>query len=180
VTRCDPCRTRTGAPLAPSGQACCGARRLRTCPADPPRAEEGSLATPFLLLLLSAILLTTAIIDAGAYLAAAARAQGAADAAALAATAADVVQPAPAHIVARSVAGRNGARVEDCTCHAGRPLVEVTVSVPVGGLVVARTFGAARVTASAEAQLVHGPDAGRPPERGPTPGPIGEAPAQPW
>lgn len=118
-------------------------------------AEEGSLATPFLVVLLTSVLLVTALVDAGAYLAAAARAQGSADAAALAAASADVVQPAPAHVVARSVAGRDGARVEACTCHAGRPRVEVTVSVPVGGLVVARTFGAARVTASAEAQLVH-------------------------
>jgi hypothetical protein len=120
------------------------------------RAEDGSLATPFLLVLLTSILLVTALVDAGAYLAAAARAQGAADAAALAAAAADQVQPAPAHIVARSIAGRNGARVESCSCRAGSPRIEVEVSVPVGGLAVARLFGAARVAASAEAQLVDG------------------------
>jgi Flp pilus assembly protein TadG len=118
------------------------------------RAEDGSLATPFLLVLLTSILLVTALVDAGAYLAAAARAQGAADAAALAAAAAEQIQPAPAHIVARSVAGRNGARVESCSCRAGTPRVEVEVSVPVGGLAVARLFGATRVAASAEALLV--------------------------
>jgi hypothetical protein len=115
------------------------------------------MALPLLVLVWISILLTVALIDVGAYLVAASRAQGAADAAALAAVAADLVEPAPPIVVARSVAGRNGARVEACDCRAGGHQVTVTVSVPVGGLFIARHEGAQRVTASADAQLVDQP-----------------------
>lgn len=113
------------------------------------------LATPVLFVVWCSLLVAVAVIDVGAYLVAASRAQGAADAAALAAVAADLAQPAPPHIVARSVAGRNRARVESCDCRAGQGHVEVEVSVPVGGLFIARV-GAQRVTATAEAELVEG------------------------
>ncbi|WP_211262258.1 pilus assembly protein TadG-related protein [Nitriliruptor alkaliphilus] len=116
--------------------------------------ESGALATPVLLLVWCGLCLAIVVVDVGAYLVAASRAQGAADAAALAAVAADLAQPAPPHIVARSVAGRNRARVESCHCRAGSGRVEVEVSVPVGGVVISRV-GMQRVTASAEAELVH-------------------------
>lgn len=119
------------------------------------RDECGLLATPVLFVVWCGLLVAVALIDVGAYLVAASRAQGAADAAALAAVAADLTQPAPPHIVARSVAGRNRARVERCDCRAGSGTAEVEVSVPVGGLFIARV-GAQRVTATAEAQLVEG------------------------
>ena len=120
-------------------------------------AEDGLLATPVLFVVWAALLVAVAVIDVGAYLVAASRAQGAADAAALAAVAADLADPAPPHIVARSIAGRNRARVESCDCRAGRGRVEVEVSVPVGGLFIARVTGARRVTATAEAELVEDP-----------------------
>lgn len=121
------------------------------------REEDGLLATPVLFVVWAALLVAVAVIDVGAYLVAASRAQGAADAAALAAVAADLAQPAPPHIVARSVAGRNDARVESCDCRAGQDHVEVAVSVRVGGLFIARVTGVQRVTASAEAELVPDP-----------------------
>ncbi len=118
------------------------------------RDEDGLVATPALLLVWLGLLLGVAVVDVGSYLVAASRAQGAADAAALAAVAADLAAPAPPAIVARSVAGRGGAYVESCDCRAGSPQVEVTVSVPVGGLFIARVTGAQRVTATAAATLV--------------------------
>lgn len=117
-------------------------------------AESGLLATPVLLVVWCSLMIAVAVIDVGAYLVAASRAQGAADAAALAAVAADLADPAPPLTVARSVAGRNRARVESCSCQAGRGHVEVAVSVEVGGLFIARVTGAQRVTATAEAELV--------------------------
>lgn len=125
--------------------------------------KAGLLATPVLFVVWWSLLLAVALIDVGSYLVAASRAQGAADAAALAAVAADLADPAPPHVVARSVAGRNRARVESCTCRAGSGRVEVAVSVPVGGLFVARVVGAQRVTATAEAELVEGDDDPPPP-----------------
>jgi Flp pilus assembly protein TadG len=118
--------------------------------------DSGLLATPVLFVVWSALLIAVVVIDIGAYLVAASRAQGAADAAALAAVAADVVEPAPPHVVASSIAGRNRARVESCTCRAGTGHVVVTVSVEVGGLVIARLAGAQRIAATAEARLVDG------------------------
>jgi uncharacterized membrane protein len=122
--------------------------------ANPVGGEDGSVALPLVAVLWLALLLAIVFVDIAAYLLAASRAQGAADAAALAAAAADLVEPAPPVIVARSVAGRNGARVDACDCRAGGEQVAVTVSVPVGGLFLARHVGAERVTASAEALLV--------------------------
>jgi Flp pilus assembly protein TadG len=123
--------------------------------------ESGTLATPVLVLVWCGLCLAIALVDVGAYLVAASRAQGAADAAALAAVASDLAQPAPPHIVARSVAGRNRARVESCACRAGTGHVEVAVSVPVGGVIISR-IGMQRVTASAEARLVDDPPAAEP------------------
>lgn len=143
-----------GAPAAGRRRPARSRPRARQLPGT---NEDGSLAMPLLVVVWVAFGLTVALIDIGAYLVAASRAQGSADAAALAAIAADLAAPAPATIVARSVAGRDGARVEACDCRAGAARVEVTVSVPVGGLFIARIGGAQRVTATAEAQLVEDP-----------------------
>lgn len=111
-------------------------------------------ATPQPLLWWTAILLAVVAIDVTAYLAAAGRAQGAADAAALAAVVAqDVATPTPARTAADGVAAANGGRLEDCRCRHGTGRAVVVVSVEVPGLVVPRLVGAGRVTASAEAQL---------------------------
>lgn len=111
------------------------------------------MATPQPLLWWLAVLVAVAAIDVGAYLAAAGRAQGAADAAALAAVATeDVVRPGgPA---AHAVAEANGARLDTCTCLPAAGRAQVTVSVEVPGVVVPHLVGDRRITASAAAQLV--------------------------
>jgi hypothetical protein len=123
-------------------------------PRDPWRDERGLLATPVLFVVWCGLLVAIAAIDVGAYLVAAARAQGAADAAALAVVGLDV-EPAgaPPLQVARAVSRRNRAEVESCDCRVGAGRAEVTVSVAVGGLFVPRVTGAQRVTATAAAQL---------------------------
>ncbi len=137
------------------------------------RAEEGLLATPVLFVLWAGLLVAIAVVDVGAYLVAAARAQGAADAVALAAVGLEV-EPAlaPPLQVARAVARRNRAEVESCDCRVGAGRVEVEVSVAVDGLFIPRVTGAQRVTASARAELAPaGPSSRRPvPSSHPAPG----------
>ncbi|HEX9888209.1 MAG TPA: hypothetical protein VGA69_01925, partial [Nitriliruptorales bacterium] len=87
---------------------------------------------------------------------AAGRAQGAADAAALAAAA--VAHPQRASrgdpvTEARRVTADWGARLDGCRCQRGRRDVEVAVSVEVRALLVTR-FAGRRVTATARATLV--------------------------
>lgn len=89
--------------------------------------------------------------DVAAYVGAAARAQGAADAAALAAVTETAVGPT-GDAAARRLAAANGAQLESCTCPRHGPTAEVTVSVPVDGrLVGGGRVGASRVTATATA-----------------------------
>jgi hypothetical protein len=115
------------------------------------------VATPVLLLLWWGLLLGVASIDVGGYLVAAARAQHAADAAALAAVGVTGDGPGPVP-AARTIAERNDGRLERCDCTAGRTPVSVAVSVPVPGIFVPRVAGAQRVTATADATLVHDPE----------------------
>jgi hypothetical protein len=125
------------------------------------------LATPVLFVVWSGLLVAIAVIDVGAYLVAAGRAQAAADAAALAAVSLDV-EPAttPPVLAARTVAQRNRGELESCTCRLGSGRAEVRVSVAVHGLFIPRVTGAQRVTATARAEL-----AAAAPIRGPpTPG----------
>lgn len=91
---------------------------------------------------------TVVVVDVTGYLVAAARAQGVADAAALAAVAVDVRGPRAA---ATRIVEAAGASLERCDCGGGR--AEVAVGVPVPGLVVPR-LGARRVIATARAGLV--------------------------
>lgn len=102
------------------------------------------------------MLLSTVVLDATAYLVAAARAQTAADTAALAA--ATIAHPnggrrgdprAEAALIARE----GGARLTGCACARGSEQVEVTVAVDVPALVIPR-FAAREVTAVATATLV--------------------------
>ena len=90
------------------------------------------------------------VLDLGAFLVAAARAQALADAAALAAVAVDVRSP---HVAAGRVATALGGSLDACDCAPERGRAEVVVSVPVPGLVVPR-LGAGRVAATARAALV--------------------------
>jgi hypothetical protein len=139
-------------------------------------SQAGIATVMFPLLLWFVTLLAIVVVDIGAYLVAAARAQAAADGAALAAVAADatVGGHAPA-AEARRVAHAAGGQLEHCWCAAGRDAAQVTVSVPVPGLVVP-ALGAARVSADASAVLAPpepgaggarpGPSRGRAPSDG--------------
>jgi hypothetical protein len=132
----------------------------------PPRpSDEAAVATLVLpMLLWVASLVAIAVLDVGAYLVAAARAQALADAAALAAVTPDIV-PAGRTPVAEAdrVVHAGGGWLETCACQLGSDRAEVTVSVPVPGLVIPR-FGATRV--SADAVAVVGPAPGVPTDEG--------------
>jgi hypothetical protein len=100
-----------------------------------------------------ATVVAVVVIDIGAYLASAARAQTLADSAALAASA-DAIDARPRGGCAEAsrIASAGGGRVESCEVD-GRGGALVSVSVEVGGLVVPRV-GARRVGAGATAMLV--------------------------
>ncbi len=118
--------------------------------------EEGSalwlgwvgLATVGLILVL--------VVDLAAYLVAGARAQGAADAAALAAIA--ISDPrggldGDPRAAATQVAVEGGGELRRCSCALGQEEVEVTVAVPVRALAVTR-FAERTATATSRAHLV--------------------------
>jgi Flp pilus assembly protein TadG len=112
--------------------------------------DEAGVATLFLpLLVWIATVATIVVVDVGAYLVAASRAQQLADAAALAAVSGDVRGPRGA---ADRVVAAGAGSLEACSCVAGRP-AEVIVSVEVPGLVIP-SLGARRVAASARAEVI--------------------------
>ncbi len=118
------------------------------------RGEEGAASVVLPMTLWAATLIAIALIDIGAYLVAAGRAQSAADAAALAAVAVDApgAGGSPQREATRVVAVVD-ARLERCDCRRGSERATVEVSVAVPGLVIP-TLGAGRVTAQASAVLV--------------------------
>ncbi|MBW3577697.1 MAG: hypothetical protein KY462_08170 [Actinobacteria bacterium] len=135
-----------------------GRRRRRTLDGAPdhPRREDGSAA----MLGWSAIAVTVVAlviaVDLAAYLVAAQRAQGAADAAALAAVAASHPRggaPGPPEHAARSVTHAAGAVLQNCRCPPGARQVTVTVEVRVRAVAVTRLAGR-KVRATAQARLV--------------------------
>jgi Flp pilus assembly protein TadG len=112
--------------------------------------DEAGIATLILpLLVWIATIAAIVVVDVGAYLVAASRAQHLADAAALAAVSGDVRGPRGA--AARVVEAGAGS-LDTCDCVAGRP-AEVVVSVAVPGLVIP-TLGARRVAAGARAEVI--------------------------
>jgi hypothetical protein len=115
--------------------------------------DETALATlVFPVLVWVVTLATVALVDVGAYLVAAARAQTLADAAALAAVTTDVdvvARGSPQGRAAAVVTAGDG-RLEACRCRLGSERASVTVSVAVPGLVLPR-LGAGRVAADAVA-----------------------------
>ncbi len=118
--------------------------------------EEGSALWLGWVGLATAGLVLVLVIDLAAYLVAGARAQGAADAAALAAVA--VSDPrggleGDPRSVATRVAVEAGGELRECACSYGQGEVEVTVAVPVRALAVTRLAGRS-VTASSKAHLV--------------------------
>jgi Flp pilus assembly protein TadG len=100
--------------------------------------------------LVASVMLAVVAIDAGAYLAAASRAQTIADSAALAAAMALDDGRSPTSAAAR-VADAAGLRLDECTCT--RLPVQVKVSSPVNGLVVPQ-LTARRVVALATATVL--------------------------
>jgi hypothetical protein len=132
-------------------------RTVGTAPVRPRPAvygDEGGVTLVLPMLLWVATLVAIVTIDIAGYLVAASRAQALADAVALAAVSAD----APGDVVSLPVAEADrvvragGGQLEICTCVAGSERAEVTVSVPVPGLVIPR-YGATRVAADATAVL---------------------------
>lgn len=122
------------------------------------RAEDGFLLTAAPAAMMVSIVLTIALVDIGSYLVAASRAQGLADAAALAAVSADLDRGAgPPRQVAIGVTRLGRGELESCDCRAGTGSAEVTVSVPVEGILMPRLV-IPRVTAEASAELVADPD----------------------
>jgi hypothetical protein len=131
---------------------------------EPFRGEDGLAAFVLPLVLWGAVVVALVLVDLAGYLVAASRAQALADAAALAAVATDAPDPlaelagrpaprvAPETEARRVVAAGDGI-LEACTCPLGRGRAEVTVSVPVHGL-VAPSVVAGRVEATATAALV--------------------------
>lgn len=118
------------------------------------RAADGTASLVLPMMLWVATLVGIAIIDIGAYLVAASRAQALADGAALAAVSADAptVSGQIPSTQAERVAHAGDGQLVECRCLAGRERATVTVSVPVPGLVLP-TLGASRVAADASAVL---------------------------
>jgi Flp pilus assembly protein TadG len=119
------------------------------------RREAGIATVALPMLLWIGTLAAIAAIDLGAYLTAAARAQALADAVALAAVSADHDSAHGAVPIreADRVAMAGGGQLVRCACTSGTGRAQVSVSVPVPGLVLP-SLGASRVTAEAGAALV--------------------------
>ena len=121
------------------------------------RSQAGIATVVLPMLLWLGTLAAIAVIDLGAYLTAAARAQTLADATALAAVAADVDGPrrtSPIRAADRVAVAGHG-QLETCRCTPGAGQATVTVSVAVPGIVLP-TLGASRVSADATAALIDG------------------------
>ncbi len=101
-------------------------------------SERGSVSIVVVALLAVALVLTMGVADLARVLTCAARAQTAADAAALAA-AQELATSGGAQPIelAASYAERNGAALTACSCEAGGTEAVVTVTVQVGSLVLA-------------------------------------------
>lgn len=101
-------------------------------------SERGSVSIVVVALLAVALVLTMGVADLARVLTCAARAQTAADAAALAA-AQELATSGGAQPIelAASYAERNGAVLSACSCEAGGTEAVVTVTVQVGSLVLA-------------------------------------------
>lgn len=120
--------------------------------------SDGVATVVLPLLLWIGTLAAIAVIDLGAYLTAAARAQALADAVALAAVSADLDGTRPSSPIreADRVAVAGGGQLEACACTLGAARAEVRVSVVVPGIVLP-SLGAGRVAADASAALIDPP-----------------------
>ncbi len=121
-----------------------------------PNDQEGSAVMLFGVGFAAALMALVLVIDVGAYLLAASRAQGAADAAALAAAQrADprARTPGDPRAAAARVAAASGGRLLDCACRRGQEVVTVTVRMSVPAILITR-YAAREVAATARAHLV--------------------------
>jgi hypothetical protein len=118
------------------------------------RREDGFASLVLPILLWVATIAAVALLDVGAYLVSAARAQSLADAAALAAVTVDAAVPSSGSPRGRAmtVVTAGAGRLERCDCVAGSGRASTEVSVAVPGLVLPR-LGAGRVAAAADAAL---------------------------
>lgn len=112
--------------------------------------DDGSVLSLAVVGLVVSVMLTVVAIDAGAYLAAASRAQTTADSAALAAAVALDEGRSPTGAAER-VADAAGLQLDECRC--ARLPVQVKVSSPVSGLVVPQ-LTARRVVALSTATVL--------------------------
>lgn len=121
------------------------------------RGEEGSAVLLGGVGLVVALLVVAVALQATAVLAAAGRAQAAADAAALAAVRrTHDATPDAAQVVARRLATAAGGDLVACRCRAGMRQVRVEVAVPLRGVWLPPLRNR-RVVATASARLVRGP-----------------------
>lgn len=123
------------------------------------RCRSDGFATVALpMLLWIGTLAAIAVIDLGAYLTGAARAQTLADAVALAAVSADLEGARPSSPIreADRIAVAGGGQLEACACAPGAARAAVRVSVVVPGIVLPR-LGAGRIAAEATAALIDPP-----------------------
>jgi Flp pilus assembly protein TadG len=122
------------------------------------RRSDGFATVALPMLLWIGTLAAIAVIDLGAYLTGAARAQALADAVALAAVSADLDGARSLSPIreADRVAIAGGGQLEACTCTTGAGRAAVRVSVAVPGIVLP-SLGAGRVAADAVAALVDPP-----------------------
>lgn len=118
--------------------------------------EDGSALWLGWVGLATTVLVLVLVVDLAAYLVAGARAQAAADAAALAAVAVSDPRSGLAgdpRAVAARVAAESGGGLRRCDCARRRGEVAVTVAIPVRAVAVSR-FAGRTVTATSRAHLV--------------------------
>ena len=122
------------------------------------RRSDGIATVVLPMLLWVGTLAAIALLDLGAYLTAAARAQALADAVALAAVSTDLEGTRHSSPIreADRVAVAGGGQLEACACTPGAARAAVRVSVVVPGIVLP-SLGAGRVAAEATAALVDPP-----------------------
>jgi secretion/DNA translocation related TadE-like protein len=126
----------------------------RPIPQDAVRSERGNAAVAFLVGMALVMVMLAGLGDLASFFIARARAQTAADAAALAA-AAELIPGIGTDPVSRAeqFASENGARLVGCKCRLGRSDVVVTVAVPVR-FALRRTGAVNQVRARARAEVL--------------------------
>lgn len=118
-------------------------------------SDDGAIGLATAMMAAVMIIGVVVVIDIAAFTSASARAQTAADLAALAAAGASWTGDVP-RTQAERVAAANGARMTVCACAADAATVEIVVRVPVDGFVLGQ-LGFLEVQSSARAMMVGDP-----------------------